>query len=116
MNHRDVLKNAASLLAERGKEYGPEHACFERSAKMATIALNKEISMYDVAMILAMNKIARLQESRTKSDHYIDLINYAAFAAQFSEQFGSIVTAVEDDVRVMAKRITANDELDGANR
>lgn len=105
MNHREVLKSAASLLTERGKEYGPEHACFERSAKLATIALNKPISMYDVAMILAMNKIARLQESRTKADHYIDLINYSAFAAQFSVGLDSVATATEDDIRVMARRV-----------
>jgi hypothetical protein len=105
MNHRDILKAAASLLTERGKEYGPEDACFERSAKLASIALNKPISKYDVAMILAMNKVARLQESRAKADHYVDWINYTAFAAQFSEQLDSVATAAEDDVRAMARRI-----------
>lgn len=108
MNHRDILKAAASLLTERGKEYGPEDACFDRSAKLASIALNKSISMYDVSIILAMNKIARLQESRTKTDHYIDMINYAAFAAQFSEKLDSVATAAEDDVRALARRLAGD--------
>jgi hypothetical protein len=105
MNHREVLKEAASLITERGKEYGPEDACFQRSAELATIALNKPISKYDVAMILAMNKVARLQESRTKKDHYVDNINYMAFAAQFARQDSSVVVAVEDDIKAMASRL-----------
>ncbi len=106
MNHREVLKEAASLITERGKEYGPEDACFQRSAELATIALNKPISKYDVAMILAMNKVARLQESRTKKDHYVDNINYMAFAAQFARQDSSVVVAVEDDIKAMASRLS----------
>lgn len=105
MNHREILKEAASLIAERGKEYGPEDACFQRSADLASIILNKSISKYDVAMILHANKLARLQESRTKADHYVDGINYLAFGAQFAQQNGSIAVAVEDDIKVMATRL-----------
>ena len=105
MNHREVLKEAASLIAERGKEYGPEDACFQRSADLATIILNKAISKYDVAMILHANKLARLQESRAKNDHYVDGINYLAFGAQFAQQNSSIAVAVEDDIKVMATRL-----------
>ena len=104
-NHRDILKEAASLIAERGKEYGPEDACFQRSADLATIVLNKPISKYDVAMILGLNKMARLQESRSKRDHYVDGINYMAFAAQFAQQQGSAEVAVEDDIKAMASRL-----------
>jgi hypothetical protein len=105
MNHREVLKEAAGVITERGKEYGPEDACFQRSADLASIILNKPISKYDVAMILHANKLARLQESRTKADHYVDGINYLAFGAQFAQQNGSIAVAVEDDIKVMATRL-----------
>lgn len=105
MNHRDILKLSAGLIAERGKEYGPEDACFQRSADLASIILNKPISKYDVAMILHANKLARLQESRTKSDHYVDGINYLAFGAQFAQQSSSVAVAVEDDIKVMATRL-----------
>lgn len=105
MNHREVLKQSASLIAERGKEYGPEDACFERSANIASIILNKSISKYDVAMILHANKLARLQESRSKLDHYVDGINYLAFGAQFAQQASSVAVAVEDDIKSMAARL-----------
>jgi len=108
MNHREVLKEAAGLIAERGKEYGPEDACFQRSADLATIILNKQISKYDVAMILHANKLARLQESRSKSDHYVDGINYLAFGAQFSQDFGSIAIAVQDDMAAMVSRLSSD--------
>ena len=108
MNHREVLKQSASLISERGKEYGPEDACFQRSADLATIVLNKPISKYDVAMILGLNKMARLQESRAKMDHYVDGINYMAFAAQFAQQPSSVAVAVEDDIKVMASRLAPN--------
>lgn len=105
-NHREILKEAASLIAERGREYGPEDACFQRSADLATIVLNKPISKYDVAMILGLNKMARLQESRTKTDHYVDGINYMAFAAQFAAEQSSAEIAVEDDIKAMASRLS----------
>jgi hypothetical protein len=108
MNHKEALQTAAGLISERGKEYGPEDACFERSAQLASIVLNKSISKYDVAMILGLNKMARLQESRTKEDHYVDAINYLAFAVQFAEQPESIETAVEDDIKMMATRLSPN--------
>jgi hypothetical protein len=105
MNHREALQQAATLISDRGKEYGPEDACFERSAQLASIVLNKAISKYDVAMILGLNKMARLQESRTKEDHYVDAINYLAFAVQFAQQQSSVEVAVEDDIKVMATRL-----------
>lgn len=105
MNHREVLKESASLIAMRGKEYGPEDACFQRSADLASIVLNKPISKYDVAMILGLNKMARLQESRAKMDHYVDGINYMAFAAQFASDQSSVEVAVEDDMKAIASRV-----------
>jgi len=105
MNHKDALTKAATLINQRGSEYGPEDACFDRSAKLASIVLNKTITKYDVAMILAMNKMARLQESRSKDDHYIDAMNYMAFASQFSGEFETVAAAVEDDVKAMASKL-----------
>jgi hypothetical protein len=89
MNHRDVLKSAATILNERAQEYGGEEACFKRISDLATIVLNKPISEYDVAMIMHCVKLGRLQEARQKSDNYIDGVNYLAFGAQFAHASGS---------------------------
>ena len=75
--------------------------------------LNKPISKYDVAMILHANKLARLQESRTKMDHYVDGINYMAFAAQFASDTASVGVAVEDDIKAMAARLSPEIRVSG---
>jgi len=78
--------------------------CFDRISKISTLILNKEISPYDVAMIMVALKLGRLQESRSLDDHYVDGINYMAFAAQFAKAQTSIETAIGDDIAAMAKR------------
>jgi hypothetical protein len=93
-------------LRDRHTQYGPEELCFDRISKIATVILNKEISPYDVSMIMVALKLGRLQDSRTLDDNYVDGINYLAFAAQFAKAKTSIETAVEDDIVAMAKRLS----------
>lgn len=84
VDHKDILTTAAATLNDRGQQYGEADACFTRIAKLASIILNKDVSRYDVAMILHAVKLGRLQESRSKADNYIDGINYLAFGAEFA--------------------------------
>lgn len=103
--HTEILTSAVMILKDRGLQYGPEEACFDRISKLATICLNKEISPYDIAIIQVCLKLARLQEARTLKDNYVDGINYLAFAAQFSDQGVSVQTALNDDLRAMVEKL-----------
>ena len=103
-NHTEILSTAARTLRDRNIQYGSEEMCFDRISKISTLILNKEISPYDVAMIMVALKLGRLQESRSLDDHYVDGINYMAFAAQFANTQTSIETAIGDDIAAMAKR------------
>jgi midasin (ATPase involved in ribosome maturation) len=105
-NHTEILSTAAKTLRERHTQYGPAELCFDRISQIATLILNKEISPYDVTMIMVAIKLGRLQESRALDDNYVDGINYMAFAAQFAKANTSIETAVEDDIVAMAKRLS----------
>jgi midasin (ATPase involved in ribosome maturation) len=105
-NHTEILSTAARTLKDRHTQYGPAELCFDRISQIATLILNKEISPYDVTMIMVALKLGRLQESRGLDDNYIDGINYMAFAAQFAKAKTSIETAVEDDIVAMAKRLS----------
>ena len=105
-NHTQILDTAAKTLKDRGNQYGPAELCFDRISKIATLILNKEISPYDVSMVMVALKLGRLQESRSLDDNYVDGINYMAFAAQFAKAQKSIETAVEDDIVAMAKRLS----------
>ena len=113
-NHTEILSTAARTLRDRHTQYGPEELCFDRISKIATVILNKEISPYDVSMIMVALKLGRLQDSRTLDDNYVDGINYLAFAAQFAKAKTSIETAVEDDIVAMAKRL-AHKKPENAN-
>jgi hypothetical protein len=113
-NHTDILKQAVHTLRERGLQYGNVEATFDRTAKLATILLNTEISAYEVVMVHVATKLARLQEARTLDDNYIDAMNYMAMAAQFApvhsepkftvSQEQEPVGIMEADIAEIAKR------------
>jgi hypothetical protein len=84
MHHTDFVTASARILGERGQEYGPVEPCFERIANLASILLNRNVTPFEVCIIHIATKLARSVESPTKSDTWVDLINYAAFAGQFS--------------------------------
>lgn len=83
MNYTDVFAQAIATLRERGEKYGNAAEMFDRTARLATIILDKEISSFEVATILKCMKDARKKNDRFNVDHYIDAINYEAFAYQF---------------------------------
>lgn len=88
MHHTEFVTASARILNERGQEYGPVEPCFQRIASMASLLLNRNVSPFEVCIFHIATKLARSVESPTKSDTWIDLINYAAFAGQFSELRG----------------------------
>lgn len=103
-NHTDILKQAANILGDRGRRYGSVEETFERCAKLATIILNKHITLYDVAVIMSAMKLARIPTSPTVDDHYVDGINYLAFASQFSTSEEQAKVAIEEDIAAMARK------------
>ena len=84
MHHTYYISASARILNERGQEYGPVEPCFERIAGIASLLLNRNVSPFEVCVFHIATKLARSVESPTKQDTWIDLINYAAFAGQFS--------------------------------
>lgn len=102
-NHMDILTTAASVLRERGGQYGPVELCFDRASKLASIRLNREITMYDIAIIMSSVKQARQIENPKLVDSWVDDVNYVAIAGQFaSAQFGG--SEIEDDISAIARR------------
>ena len=105
-NHTDILKQAALILGDRGRRYGSVEECFERCSKIATILLSKQVTTYDVAMIMAAMKLARIPSSPTLDDNYVDGINYMAFASQFSTAEDQAKVALEEDIASMARKFS----------
>ena len=52
---------------------------------MWSIFLRKDITAHDVAMCMALVKVARLMHAH-KTDSYIDLAAYAAIAGELNER------------------------------
>jgi hypothetical protein len=103
-NHTDILKQAANILGDRGRRYGSVEETFERCANIATIMLGKQITLYDVSIIMAAMKMARITSTPTLDDNYIDGINYLAFASQFSTSEEQAKVAIEEDIAAMARK------------
>jgi hypothetical protein len=103
-NHTDILKASVTMLGDRGRRYGSVEETFDRAAKLSTILLDKQITMYDIAIIFHAMKMARLNSSRTLDDNYVDGINYLAFAAQFSQAEEQVKVALEEDIAAMARK------------
>lgn len=83
-NHREILIEAARILGERGVGYdqGSENS-FPRAAKIASLKLDREVTPYEVAVILESVKDARRATDPGKTDTHIDGIAYRAFAAEY---------------------------------
>jgi hypothetical protein len=86
MHHTDVLKTAFAMLTERGNDYGDAAVCFDKIAMISGVILNRPVSPYEVAVFHIATKLGRAATSPGKTDTWVDLANYAAFAGQFSQQ------------------------------
>lgn len=75
----EVLNEAADIISQdRNVAYGPPEQNFLRIADMWSAYKNVEFAPHDVAVMLALLKIARIAVSPDKFDHWVDLAGYAA--------------------------------------
>jgi hypothetical protein len=81
VNAGEFLNEAKAIIQDRGMEYGHPSDNMQRTAALWSSYLEMPITDYQVAMCLALVKIARSMETG-KTDTYIDLAAYAAIAGQ----------------------------------
>lgn len=81
----NVLDTAKKCVnGDRDHQYGSPENNFSAIAAYWSIYLGKEISAGDVAMMMALLKIARAEKSPKKLDNYVDLAGYAACAGEIA--------------------------------
>ena len=79
----DVLHEAAGIVnGERQGTYGPPEDSFNRIAAYWTTYLGREVSAADVAIMMALLKIARRDHDRKHRDSYVDGAAYMALGYQ----------------------------------
>lgn len=85
MNPHKLLNEAASIIGERGQDYGDIENNFENIARIANAMLqDTQLTAYDIAIVLAAVKFARIKQSPWKRDNYVDGVNYLAFAGEIA--------------------------------
>lgn len=84
MDHRDVLKEAQSLLSQRGNAYGTVQENHDRAATILSILTGRNCTPYDVALTLLAVKLSRIAHRPDHHDSWVDGINYMAFCAEFT--------------------------------
>ena len=78
---------------------------FERAATIATTILGKQITVFDLAIIMTAIKLSRITSSQTLDDNYIDGINYLAFAGQFSTAEEQVAVALDEDIAAIVDSV-----------
>ncbi|NAZ37131.1 DUF6378 domain-containing protein [Rubellimicrobium sp. CFH 75288] len=83
MIREDVLREAAAAITgDRQRDYGPARESFERTAALWSAALGRRVAPEQVALMLALLKVARLCTSPDHRDSWVDLAGYAALGAE----------------------------------
>jgi hypothetical protein len=85
MNAGDFLNEARATIQDRGMDYGHPTDNMSRTASLWSAYLEVPVTDYQVAMCLALVKVARSMET-SKVDNYIDGSAYFAISGQLREQ------------------------------
>ena len=82
MISQNILDLAKELIGnDRQDDYGDKLTNHKNIAALWSIFLRKKITAHDVAMCMALVKVARLMHAH-KKDSYLDLAAYAAIAGE----------------------------------
>lgn len=86
MNREEAIKAvSACVLQDRNDAYGSPENNFASIAELWSCFLDVEIAPHQVAVMMALMKIARLKFNPTHADSWVDLAGYALCGAEVSE-------------------------------
>lgn len=86
MIRKDILNEAMHCVCgQREEEYGTPEDNFNQISKLWNAYLGDNVTdAHDVAMMMALLKIARIRSGVRKCDSYIDLAGYAACGGEIA--------------------------------
>ena len=80
---KDILSEATRLVwADREKDYGDKVENHNNIAKLWSAYLDVKIEAHDVAIMMALLKVARTTLGAVSKDTYIDMAAYSAIAGE----------------------------------
>ena len=85
MTRTDILQTAwECVCGEREQDYGTPENNFARIARLWRAYSGHEYTPVDVAMMMALLKIARIKTGTGTADSFVDLAGYAACAGEIA--------------------------------
>ena len=110
MEYASIMTDAISIFNDRNPKYGDMKIGMEKVATIATIITGIHLTSHDVALVLHAVKLSRLNNDRANPDHYVDGVNYLAFAGELIsedprpsyEDSGRITKTVEEEIAEVA--------------
>ena len=87
MKRADILENARRCVCgDREQDYGKPEDNFQAIAELWNAYTGQELfNAVDVAMMMALLKVARIKTGAVKADSFVDLAGYAACAGEIAE-------------------------------
>ena len=83
MKTKEFLSTSISLVeGDRQKDYGDKLHNHTNIAKLWSAYLDTEVSAHDVAILMALLKVARTKLGKVSSDTYVDMASYSAIAGE----------------------------------
>lgn len=83
MNRKEILEDAIHLIYnDRQADYGTPQDNFKRIAALWSVVLETEIKEWQVALCMNQVKVARLIQSPTKLDGWIDGAAYMGIGGE----------------------------------
>jgi hypothetical protein len=85
MNRPECLEEARKCVCgDRPLDYGTPESSFSAIAKLWSCYKGVEFSAIDIALMMALLKIARIQTGVAKADSFVDLAGYAACGCEIA--------------------------------
>lgn len=85
MNRSECLDKAKEIInGARQENYGKPERNFNQIASYWSLYLDRDVSATDVALMMVLMKLARLQNKPDHEDSWIDIAGYAANGAEIA--------------------------------
>lgn len=115
----NILDKANEIVNKRSEEkerqYGPFQQCMLKTAKLASIMSNKEISIVDAYNVLVALKMAR-QSYAHKEDNLLDAVAYLGSLNNFLEKEGHPNNTLSDEEHDAAYEKTLGYKMSNRHR
>lgn len=87
MNREQTLNAAIKVVTQdRQATHGKPEDSFFRIAELWSAYLDRQLAPHEVAVMMALLKIARIQDNPTHADNWVDLAGYAACGAELADK------------------------------